>query len=75
MLTRLSVEQKKILQLLSAYPNLTILELEKILHGISVTPGTKEYNAMCRNLYLLEAQGLIEKENDQIKWHIKPKTQ
>jgi len=72
---RLGNQQQKVLELLTAYPNSTILELGKLVHGKQIIPRSKEYNSVCRSLHLLETRGLVEKEDGQIKWHIKAKTQ
>jgi hypothetical protein len=68
---RLGTQQKKILTTLQAYPSLTILEVANKIHGKNVTVGGKEYNSICRSLHILEANGYVEKQIGQIRWHLK----
>lgn len=68
---RLGTQQKKILTALQAYPSLTILEVANKIHGKNVTVGGKEYNSICRSLHILEANGYVEKQIGQIRWHLK----
>lgn len=72
---RLGVQQKKILELLTAYPNSTIVDIGRLLRGKLIIPGGKEYNSICRSLHILETNGLVEKEGGQIKWHTIKKAQ
>lgn len=65
-------QQKRILELLTKYPNSTILELGQLVHGKPISPGTSEYNSICRSLHALKENGLVEKEPSQVKWHRKP---
>jgi hypothetical protein len=70
----LGPNQKKILELLTAYPDSTIMETVKLLSpGQQIKYGGKQYNSTCRSFHMLEERGLIEKEGGQVKWHIKPK--
>jgi len=72
----LGPNQKKILELLTAYPDSTIMEILKLLYpDQKVTYGGKQYNSTCRSFHMLGERGLIEKEGGQVKWHIKPKIQ
>ncbi|MCJ7631094.1 hypothetical protein MUP77_01640 [Candidatus Bathyarchaeota archaeon] len=67
--------QKKSLELLTAYPNSTIIEIAKLLFpGQEVKYRGKQYVSTCRSFHMLEERGLIEKEGGQVKWHIKPKS-
>jgi hypothetical protein len=71
----LGPNQKKILELLTAYPDSTIMETVRLLSpGQQIKYGGKQYNSTCRSFHMLAERGLIEKEGGQIKWHIKPKS-
>jgi len=71
----LGPNQKRILELLTAYPNSTIMETVKLLYpSQQVKYGGKQYNSTCRSFHMLKERGLIEKEGGQVKWHVKPKT-
>jgi len=72
----LGPNQNKILELLTAYPNSTVMEIAKLLFpGQDVVYGGKRYNSTCKSFNMLEERGLIEKEGGKVQWRIKPKAQ
>ena len=66
---RLGKQQIKILEILAEHPDSTILEVGRMFHGKTITPGGKEYNSVCRSLHALETNGYVERISGQIKWH------
>jgi len=67
-MVRLGKQQIRILELLAKHPDSTILKVGEMLHKKPITPGSKEYNSICRSLHVLEVHGYVERKNGQIKW-------
>ncbi|MCJ7633640.1 hypothetical protein MUP77_14780 [Candidatus Bathyarchaeota archaeon] len=59
---RLEPNQKKILELLTAHPDSTIMDAAKLLYpGQDIEYGGKQYMSTCQSFHMLEERGLIEK--------------
>jgi len=68
---RLSKQQKKILEVLKANPNSTIMQIGEIVRGNKIMPRTSEYNSIARSLYELDNLGLVQRESSYVKWRLK----
>ena len=65
---RLSKNQRKILEILDKYPELTARDIAVILWARDIRYKTPEYSSVHRSLTLLHKRGLVEKIGGQLKW-------
>jgi Fe2+ or Zn2+ uptake regulation protein len=72
-MTRLSKNQKKILEILEIKPEMTTKEIAETIFGKLVEYKTKEYASTHRSLLALEEQGLIQRVQVQLRWRRKLK--
>jgi DNA-binding MarR family transcriptional regulator len=70
-MSRLSKNQKKILEILEVKPEMTTKEIAEVLFGKLVGYKTKEYNSIHRSLTSLERKGLIQRVHIQLRWRRK----
>ena len=59
------------MEILTANPNYTIMQVAEEIYGKPVLRRSNEYNSTCRSFQVLEASGLIEREGGQVTWKIK----
>jgi len=71
---RLSKNQRKILEILEKYPELTARDIAEILWARDIRYKTPEYSSVHRSLTTLYRKGLVEKVGGQLKWR-KAKTE
>lgn len=64
----LSKNQKKILEILSEYDELTAKDIAEILWARDISYETAEYSSTARSLRTLYLGGLVEKVGGQLKW-------
>ena len=72
---RLSKNQRKILEILDKYPELTARDIAVILWARDVRYKTPEYSSVHRSLSLLHKMGLVEKIGGQLKWRKRKNSQ
>ncbi|MGB9960150.1 MAG: hypothetical protein ACPLKQ_06495 [Candidatus Bathyarchaeales archaeon] len=65
---RLSKNQRKILEILEKYPELTARDIAEILWARDIRYKTPEYSSVHRSLTTLYKKGLVEKVGGQLKW-------
>ena len=65
---RLSKNQRKILEILEKYPELTARDIAEILWARDIRYKTPEYSSVHRSLTTLYRKGLVEKVGGQLKW-------
>ena len=65
---RLSKNQRKILEILEKYPELTARDIAEILWARDIRYKTPEYSSVHRSLTTLYRRGLVEKVGGQLKW-------
>jgi len=65
---RLSKNQRKILEILDKYPELTARDIAVIVWARDVRYKTPEYSSVHRSLSLLYKMGLVERIGGQLKW-------
>ncbi len=65
---RLSRKQKKILDILAKYGELTARDIAEILWARDISYKTAEYSSTARSLRTLHRKGLVTKVGGQIKW-------
>ncbi|MGB9741369.1 MAG: hypothetical protein ACP5IM_06770 [Candidatus Bathyarchaeia archaeon] len=71
---RLSRNQRKILEILEKYRELTARDIAEILWARDIQYKTPEYSSVHRSLTTLYKRGLVEKVGGQLKWR-KAKTE
>ncbi len=69
----LGSKQKKILEILAAYPSCSVMQVASTIYGRTVLRRSKEYNSTLRSIHMLEEQGFVVREGGQVKWSIKSK--
>jgi Fe2+ or Zn2+ uptake regulation protein len=67
---RLSRNQRKILEILEKYQELTARDIAEILWARDIRYKTPEYSSVHRSLTTLYRKGLVEKVGGQLKWRI-----
>jgi DNA-binding MarR family transcriptional regulator len=70
-MSRLSKNQRKILEILEVKPEMTTKEVAEVVFGKLVGYRTKEYNSIHRSLVSLERKGLIQRVHVQLRWRRK----
>jgi Fe2+ or Zn2+ uptake regulation protein len=70
----LSRNQRKILEILEKYQELTARDIAEILWARDIRYKTPEYSSVHRSLTTLYRKGLVEKVGGQLKWR-KAKTE
>jgi Fe2+ or Zn2+ uptake regulation protein len=65
---RLSKNQRKILEILEKYQELTARDIAEILWARDIRYKTPEYSSVHRSLTTLYRRGLVEKVGGQLKW-------
>ena len=70
-MSRLSKNQRKILEILEIKPEMTTREIAEVVFGKLVEYKTKEYNSIYRSLVSLERKGLIQRVQVQLRWQRK----
>jgi DNA-binding MarR family transcriptional regulator len=70
-MSRLSKNQRKILEILEVKPEMTTKEIAEVVFGKLVGYKTKEYNSIHRSLASLEKNGLIQRVHVQLRWRRK----
>jgi len=66
--THIGENQKKILEILSKYQELTAKDIAEILWARDISYKTPEYTSTHRSLAALCEKGLVEKVGGQLKW-------
>jgi len=64
----ISKNQRKILDILEKYQELTARDIAEILWARDIRYKTAEYSSVRRSLKALEERGLVEKFGGQLKW-------
>jgi Fe2+ or Zn2+ uptake regulation protein len=64
----LSKNQRKILEILDKYEELTAKDIAEILWARDIRYNTPEYSSVHRSLTTLYKRGLLEKVGGQLKW-------
>jgi DNA-binding MarR family transcriptional regulator len=70
-MSRLSKNQRKILEILEIKPEMTTREIAEVVFGKLVEYKTKEYNSIHRSLVSLERKGLVQRVHVQLRWRRK----
>jgi len=65
---RFSKNQRKILDILEKYNELTARDIAEILWARDIQYKTPEYSSVHRSLTTLYRKGLVEKVGGQLKW-------
>jgi len=65
---RFSKNQRKILDILEKYNELTARDIAEILWARDIQYKTPEYSSVHRSLTILYRKGLVEKVGGQLKW-------
>jgi Fe2+ or Zn2+ uptake regulation protein len=65
---RFSKNQRKILDILEKYKELTARDIAEILWARDIRYKTPEYSSVHRSLTTLYRNGLVEKVGGQLKW-------
>jgi predicted transcriptional regulator len=68
---RISKNQRKILEILEKYDELTARDIAEILWARDIHYKTPEYSSVHRSLTTLYKKGLLEKVGGQLKWRRK----
>ena len=66
--SRISKNQRKILEILEKYDQLTAKDIAEILWARDIRYKTPEYSSVHRSLTTLYKKGLVEKIGGQLKW-------
>jgi len=66
--TRIGENQRKILDILNKYQELTAKDIAEILWARDIRYKTPEYTSVHRSLAALYKKGLVEKLGGQLKW-------
>jgi len=69
--SRISKNQRKILEILEKYKELTAKDIAEILWARDIRYKTPEYSSIHRSLATLYRRGLVEKVGGQLKWRKK----
>ncbi len=64
----ISKNQRKILEILEKYEELTAKDIAEILWARDIRYQTPEYSSVHRSLTALYERGLVEKVGGQLKW-------
>jgi Fe2+ or Zn2+ uptake regulation protein len=64
----MSKNQRKILEILEKYEELTARDIAEILWARDISYKTPEYSSVHRSLTTLYKRGLVEKVGGQLKW-------
>jgi DNA-binding MarR family transcriptional regulator len=72
-LSRISKNQRKILEILDKYEELTVRDIAEILWARDIRYKTPEYSSVHRSLASLYKRGLVEKVGGQLKWRKRKK--
>jgi predicted transcriptional regulator len=64
----ISKNQKKILEILDKYQDLTAKDIAEILWARDISYRTPEYSSVHRSLTTLYKRGLVKKVGGQLKW-------
>jgi Fe2+ or Zn2+ uptake regulation protein len=67
-LSRLSKNQKTILEILEIKPEMTTKEIAESVYGRLINYVSKEYSSTYRSLLSLERQGIIRRVHVQLRW-------
>ncbi len=67
----ISKNQRKILDILEKYQELTARDIAEILWARDISYRTPEYSSVHRSLRALHRGGLVEKVGGQLKWRKK----
>ena len=70
-MSRLSKNQRKILEILEIKPEMTTKEIAEVVFGKLVGYKTKEYNSIHRSIVALEQKGLVQRVHVQLRWRRK----
>jgi Fe2+ or Zn2+ uptake regulation protein len=70
-MSRLSKNQRKILEILEIKPEMTTREIAEVVFGKLVEYKTKEYNSIYRSLVSLERKRLAQRVQVQLRWRRK----
>jgi len=71
----LSKNQRKILEILGKYQELTAKDIAEILWARNIDYKTPEYSSVHRSLTALYRRGLVLKVGGQLKWRSSEKNQ
>jgi len=71
----ISKNQRKILDILEKYQELTAKDIAEILWARDISYKTPEYSSVHRSLTTLHERGLVEKVGGQLKWRKAKKIQ
>jgi len=71
----ISKNQRKILDILEKYQELTAKDIAEILWARNIRYKTPEYSSVHRSLTTLHKRGLVEKVGGQLKWRKTKKIQ
>jgi DNA-binding MarR family transcriptional regulator len=66
--SHLSKNQRKILEILEKYEELTAKDIAEILWARNISYKTPEYSSASRSLRALLERGLVEKVGGKLKW-------
>jgi Fe2+ or Zn2+ uptake regulation protein len=72
---RISKNQRKILEILENYEELTAKDIAEILWARDIRYQTPEYSSVHRSLSSLHERGLVEKVGGKLKWRKSKKIQ
>jgi DNA-binding MarR family transcriptional regulator len=73
--SHISKNQRKILEILGKYEELTAKDIAEILWARDIRYQTPEYSSVHRSLSSLYERGLVEKVGGQLKWRKSKKIQ
>ena len=65
---RISKNQRKILEILGKYQELTLKDIAEILWARDIRYQTPEYSSVHRSLANLHKKGVVQKVGGQLKW-------
>jgi DNA-binding MarR family transcriptional regulator len=68
---RISKTQRRILEILERYEELTARDIAEIVWARNISYKTPEYSSVHRSLTTLYKKGLVEKVGGQLKWRRK----
>jgi Fe2+ or Zn2+ uptake regulation protein len=71
---RLSKNQRRILEILAKYKELTARDIAEILWARDIRYNMPEYSSVHRSLRALHTRGLVEKFGGQVMWRKGKKT-
>jgi DNA-binding MarR family transcriptional regulator len=66
--SHISRNQRKILEILERYEEITAKDIAEILWARDIRYNTPEYSSVHRSLTTLYKRGLVEKVGGQLKW-------